>query len=107
MDPFTQILVAIAASRAGLNKLTPLAMPMLIVSTLVPDLDWLTAIRGPRAFLISHRTATHSLLGVAVIAFFIAIMFTVATRKRTAARIHFFSAFGVCFIGAVLHMFLD
>lgn len=107
MDPFTQILVAIAAGRAGLNKLTRLATPMLITATLVPDLDWLTAIRGPRAFLIGHRTATHSLLGITAIAFAIAVLFTFVPRKRAPAPIRFLPAFTVCLIGAALHILFD
>ena len=68
MDPLTHIVVSIAASRAGLNKLSRLATPMLIVTGVAADLDWLTALAGPRAFLVGHRTITDSTCGAAAIA---------------------------------------
>jgi inner membrane protein len=107
MDPFTQTLIATAAGRAGLNKLTRLATPMLIVVTLSLDLDWLTALAGPRVFLTGHRTATHSLVGIVAIALIVAVIFTIARRKHAAASIRFFPAFIACLIGATLHVMLD
>jgi inner membrane protein len=107
MDPLTHIVVSITASRAGLSKLTRLATPMLIVSGLAADLDWLTALAGPRAFLIGHRTAAHSLIGTAAIALVIAIAFVTATRNHPTAPVRFFPALGVSFIGAALALLFD
>src|SRR5450755_2405426 len=107
MDPLTHAVVSIAASRAGLNKMTRLATPMLIVSGVAADLDWLTALFGPRAFLEGHRTVTHSLAGTAAIAFLTALIFTIAGRKHTTSPIKFPSALFICSVGAALHILLD
>jgi membrane-bound metal-dependent hydrolase YbcI (DUF457 family) len=107
MDPFTHIAASIAASRAGLNRTTNWATPMLIVSGLAADLDWLTALSGPRAFLIGHRTFTHSLIGTAAIAIVTALCFTFAGRKHPTSLIRFSRAFIICTIGALLHVALD
>jgi inner membrane protein len=107
MDPLTHIVVGIAASRAGLNKLSRLAPPMLIVTSVVADLDWLTALAGPRAFFLGHRTITDSVCGAAAIAILTALAFTIATRKHSSSSINFPRALFVCAIAAVLHVLLD
>jgi inner membrane protein len=107
MDPLTHAVVSIAASRAGLNKLTRLATPMLIVAGVAADLDWLTALASPKAFLEGHRTITHSLLGTVAIAIVTALCFTIAGRKHPSAPIKFPSALAVCSISAILHVILD
>jgi inner membrane protein len=107
MDPLTHIVVSIAASRAGLNKVSRLATTMLIVTTVCADLDWLTALAGPRAFLLGHRTITDSFCGAAAIAILIALIFTIAARKHTSLPINFSRALFVCTIGAGLHVLFD
>jgi inner membrane protein len=107
MDPLTHIVVNIAAGRAGLNKVTRLATPMLIVTSIAADFDWLTALVGPRAFLQGHRTITDSLCGAAAIAILTALCFALGTRKHSASPIRFFRALIVCSIGAALHTFFD
>jgi len=107
MDPLTHIVVSIAASRAGLSKVTRLATPMLIVSGVAADLDWLTALAGPRAFLVGHRTITHSLVGTAAIAILTALCFTIAARKHASSPVKFAHALIVGSIGAALHVLLD
>jgi|SRR5882724_10063129 len=107
MDPFTHVVVSIAAGRAGLNKLSPLATPMLVISGVAPDLDLLTALAGPRAFLLGHRTATHSVFGIAAIAFLTAVCFTVLRRKHDSSPIRFFPALAICTMGATLHVLFD
>ena len=92
-----------------LNRVSRLATPMLLVSGLAADLDWLAYLGGPRLFLAAHRTATHSLLGAALIAcgdrraFFSALL----GPALPAASVQFFPALIVCFAGAVVHLLLD
>lgn len=107
MDPLTHIVVNIAASRAGLNKVSRLATPMLIVTSVTADLDWLAALAGPRAFLLGHRTVTDSVCGAIAIAFLVALCFTIVTRKHISSPINFLRALIVCSIGATLRMLFD
>jgi inner membrane protein len=107
MDPLTQIVVSIAASRACLNKISRLATPMLIVTSVAADLDWLTALAGPRVFLLGHRTITDSICGAAAIAILTAIIFTIGTRKHSSSPINFLRALFVCAIGSLLHVLFD
>jgi membrane-bound metal-dependent hydrolase YbcI (DUF457 family) len=107
MDSLTHIVVNIAAGRAGLNKVSRLATPMLIATSVVADLDWLTVLAGPRAFLLGHRTITDSLCGAAAIALLTALCFTIATRKHPSSPIKFSRALIICAIGAALHVLFD
>ena len=46
MEPVTHALTSIALGRAGLNKITRAATPMLLVSGLIADVDWVTRLGG-------------------------------------------------------------
>ncbi len=106
MEPVTHALTSLALARAGLNKATRLATPMLLVAGLVADLDWLSLVGGPRAFLNGHRTATHSLAGTAAIALLTAGGFWWRRRKHPAP-IRFLPALAVSGAGAGTHLLMD
>jgi membrane-bound metal-dependent hydrolase YbcI (DUF457 family) len=107
MDPLSQVLLSVTLSRAGFNRFTRLATPMLIVAGLAPDLDLLSGIAGPRAYLEGRCTFTHSFVGAVIIAAIVAVGFTIATRKHANAPIRFSHAFIVCAAGALGHIALD
>lgn len=107
MEPVTHALTSLALSRAGLNKATRLATPMLLVAGLAADLDWLSLAGGPRAFLHGHRTWTHSLAGTAAIVLITAGIFWWWGRKRPAAPVRFLRALLVSGVGAGAHLLMD
>jgi inner membrane protein len=107
MEPVTHALTSIALGRAGLNKITRAATPMLLVSGLIADVDWLTWLGGPASFLRGHRTATHSLAGVVVIAAAVAAASWFTGRKYPKFAMRIFPALAICAIGAGAHVFLD
>ena len=134
MEPITQVLASVALARCGFKRVTPLALPIMVAAGLAPDLDWLSALGGARAFLEWHRTATDSLLGIVVLAALIAAVFVlIAPRieqrlreKRaetsfhhggpsavptnattTAPPLRFAPAFLVALAGGGLHVLLD
>ena len=107
MEPVTHALTSIALGRAGLNKMTRMATPMLLVSGLIADVDWATRFGGASAFLHGHRTATHSLIGTAAIIAGVAAAFWIAGRKYPKLAVEMIPAIIICAIGAVGHLFLD
>jgi membrane-bound metal-dependent hydrolase YbcI (DUF457 family) len=109
LEPVTHALASLALSQTRLNRVSRLATPMLLVSGLAADLDWLAYLGGPRLFLAAHRTATHSLLGTVVITCGAAALFSQFARPRPASEhpVQFFRALIVCFAGAVTHLLLD
>ena len=107
MDPVTHALTSVALSRAGLNKTTRLAMPMLVVSGLAADLDLLSYLAGPSAYSHAHRAWGHSLVGSFVLALVVAAVFTRLANRKGPAPLRFARALGLCVIGAVAHLLLD
>jgi len=107
MEPVTHALASLALGRAGLNKTTRLATPMLLASGLTADLDWLSRAGGPRAFLHGHRTVTHSLVGTVAIALALGGVFWLLGRKHPARPILLARAVIVCLVGAAAHLLLD
>ena len=107
MEPVTHALTSLALGRAGLNRATRLATPMLLVAGLAADLDWLSLAGGARTFLHGHRTATHSLAGTAAIALITAGVFWWLGRKHPAAPVRFLPAVAVAGVGAGAHLLMD
>jgi len=107
MDPVTHALTSIALGRAGLNRISRMATPMLLVSGLAADVDWATRLAGPRAFLHGHRTATHSLVGTVALVVAVTAGFWIAGRKVPKFAVNIFPALLICAIGAGLHLLLD
>jgi inner membrane protein len=107
MEPVTHALTSIALGRAGLNKVTRMATPMLLVSGLAADVDWVTRLSGASAFLHGHRTATHSLLGTVVLLTTVSAAFWLAGRKYAKLAVGIFPALLICSIGAGAHLLLD
>ena len=107
MEPVTHALTSIALGRAGLNKITRAATPMLLVSGLIADVDWVTRLGGAAAFLRGHRTVTHSLVGTAAIVAAVAAASWLSGRKYPKFAVGIFPAIVICAIGAGAHLLLD
>ena len=103
----THALASVALGRAGLNKVTSAATPMLLISGLVADIDWATRLGPADLFLRGHRTVTHSLVGTAAIAVLVACAARLAGNKFPKLAVGFLPAISVCAIGAGAHLLLD
>jgi len=68
MDNLTHTLVGAALAETGLKRATPLATTLLLLAANFPDIDIITALWGPQAYLEYHRGVTHSLVGLPILA---------------------------------------
>jgi len=59
MDNLTHTAVGLFLSRAGLNRLTPSATPILLIAANFPDADVVSAAGGWLTYLHYHRHLTH------------------------------------------------
>jgi len=116
VEPFTHAFASLALAQAGERRLPRFGTAMLIVSGLVPDLDYASYFAGPGAFLRFHRTALHSATGAAVTACVIASAFCALDRRlparktpqtKTPAPLTFGAAVATCAVGAAGHIVLD
>lgn len=107
MEPITHALASVAIGRAGLNRITRAATPMLLLSGLIADVDLAARLGGPETFLRGHRTATHSLAGTGVIIVAVAGASWLAGRKARKFSVGVLPALAICAAGAGTHLFLD
>ena len=114
MEILTHALVSLMLARAGQMVLPPYGTAMLVVSGIVADLDFLSYLGGPSAFLRFHRGALHSLPGSVVVVWVLAVIFWAVGRRLTANEpgskvppLSFLAAVAVCGIGVAAHLILD
>jgi inner membrane protein len=111
MEPVTQVLASVALARAGLNRTTRLATPILIATALAPDLDLLSSFGGADAYLNIHRTVLHSVAGGICLAMGIATAACAADRsiKRPAGAAPLGAGFALllALAGIAFHDLLD
>src|ERR1700681_2490065 len=103
MEPVTHALTSIALGRAGLNKVTRAATPMLLVSGLIADIDWVTRFGGADTFLSGHRSVTHTLIAPIAIIATVAAACCFTGRKYPKFVVGFFPAIAISAIGAGAH----
>lgn len=113
MDNIAHALTGAALGEAGLKRLTGLAMPALILSANLPDIDAVAMFSG--GGLALRRGWTHGPLALAILPALLAVVLLAFDRwqtrrgKRPAARIpvHFKPLLLLCYIGVVSHVLLD
>jgi inner membrane protein len=81
MDNLTHTLTAVALSQAGLHRKTRFATLTLIAAVNLPDLDLISRFWGSATYLKYHRGFTHSILGVTLLAFLLALTIYFLGRK--------------------------
>lgn len=92
MDNLTHSLIGVAASKAGLEKLSPGTTFLCFLAANAPDVDIVSAFFGGRwVYLHHHRGITHSIVGALAlalllpIAFYLIDSFIARLRKRAPA----------------------
>ncbi len=103
MDPLTHTATGLFLSRAGLNRWTPLATPILLLAANAPDIDIVTAAGGSLSYLHYHRHLTHSLAGMPVLALLTVLVVRLAARKP----VRWGGAFAAALVAVASHLLLD
>jgi inner membrane protein len=103
MDNLTHTAVGLFLSRAGLNRLTPRATPILLLAANAPDLDVVSAAGGSLNYLHYHRHLTHSFAALPLLAVLCVALVHFAGRKAIAWK----GAFAAAAIGLLSHLALD
>lgn len=103
MDPLTHTATGLFLSRAGLNRWTPLATPILLIAANIPDSDIVTAAGGSLNYLHYHRHLTHSLIAMPVMALLSVVVVRIAARRP----VRWLGAFAAAMIAVASHLLLD
>ena len=103
MDNLTHTAIGLFLSRAGLNRLTPRATPILLLAANAPDVDVVSAAGGSLNYLHYHRHITHSLAALPLLA----ILCVAAVRFLGRKPVHWVGASIAAAIGLASHLLLD
>ena len=112
MDNLTHSLVGLAASKAGLERLSPATTAMCIIAANAPDADILTVSGGGWDYLQHHRGITHSIIGTITLAILIPVVFCLvdylfALIARRPTRLKFRGLLLASIIVSATHPLLD
>lgn len=87
MDNLTHSLIGLAASKAGLEKLSPGTTALCILAANAPDGDIVSGVFGGRwVYLQHHRGITHSIVGTVALALFLPLIFYLFDRILARVR---------------------
>jgi inner membrane protein len=94
MDNLTHSLVGLAAAKAGLERLSPMATTVCVLAANAPDADILTTLGGRWFYLHHHRGITHSIVGTLALALLIPVLFylgdlVIARIRKRQMRVKF------------------
>lgn len=103
MDNLTHTAIGLFLSRAGLNRLTPRATPILLLAANAPDIDVLSWFGGPLNYLHYHRHITHSFVAMP----FLAAACVALAAIRGTKPIRWLGAFCAALLGVGSHLLLD
>src|SRR5215467_680887 len=103
MDPLTHTATGLFLSRAGLNRWTPLATPILLLAANAPDSDIVTLAGGQLNYLHFHRHLTHALIAMPVMAILPVLLVRAVARKP----VRWLGAFAAAMIAVASHLLLD
>jgi membrane-bound metal-dependent hydrolase YbcI (DUF457 family) len=107
MDVGTHALASLTLTRALLPR-APLAVWMLTVAAgTLADLDALSAIFGPSAYLDWHRAFMHSLLASAATSLILSVVYLLIRGKHTPAKISAAALLRVVLLSGFLHLAMD
>src|SRR6185436_7113292 len=113
MDNLTHSLVGLTAAKAGLERLSPWATTVCVISANAADADFVSLFLGDRWTLLQHhRGITHSIVGTIAIGLFIPFLaylleLAVASIRKRPRRIRFRGLLLASLITSATHPLLD
>ncbi len=103
MDTVTHALAGTLIAHAGFRqRMGRVATVALTVSAAAPDLDAVPRLGDTAYYLSHHRGITHSFIGGAILALFLAAIF-----YRFSTHKHYWRLAGLCSLGVLSHIVLD
>ena len=113
MDNLAHSLVGLTSAKAGLEKLSPYATTICVISANAADADFLSLLFGDRWTLLrEHRGLTHSIVGTITIGILVPVLAyaidrIVASIRKRAPRIRFRGLLLASLVAAATHPLMD
>src|SRR2546422_8670406 len=113
MDGLTHSLVGLTSAKAGLERWSPYATVVCVLSANAPDIDVISGFFGDRWTLLHyHRGITHSIIGTLTLGFLIPSIFNavdraIAQRRKRPPQIRYRGLLIASLIAAATHPLMD
>src|SRR5438552_2214083 len=113
MDNLTHSLVGLSLSKAGLERVSPYATTVCLLSANAADADFVSLFFGDRWTLLHHhRGITHSIVGTITISLLVPLLVavierTIASIRRRAPTIRLRGLMAASLIAAATHPLMD
>jgi membrane-bound metal-dependent hydrolase YbcI (DUF457 family) len=107
MDVGTHALASFALARAALPRAPRAAWAIVILAGTIADLDALSTILGPSAYLNWHHTYSHSIIVSVVVASVLSGAYVLLNRKSSSVRVSTAALFGMVLLAELLHIAMD
>lgn len=113
MENVAHTLVGAVMAKAGLDRVTELAMPTCLIAANLPDIDALSGFWGSESYFRFHRSFTHSFAGICVLTVLLAWIVFMYDRKvrlkqnPNSPPTSFKGLLLVSFLGLLSHLALD
>lgn len=103
MDNVTHSVIGWVLNRAGLNRLTPHALPVILLASNIPDGDIVLALGGGLLYFENHRLWTHTWLLWPVMATLPVLLVWPFARKT----LKWLPAYLISLVGVAAHILMD
>src|SRR5436190_17613830 len=113
MDNLTHSLVGLTSAKAGLERLSPWATTVCVISANAADADFVSLFFGDRWTLLrEHRGVTHSIVGTITIGILVPVLAyaidrIIASIRKRAPRIRFRGLLLASLVAAATHPLMD
>src|SRR5260370_39260434 len=106
MDVATQVLASFVLTRAAFPRAPRSVLPIALAAGAIADLDEISAVFGPAAYLNWHRTYTHSLLTAILLAVLLPLLYCFVASQKLRNQFSFVAIFLLAFLAQCLHLLL-
>src|SRR3954447_19766904 len=103
MDNITHSLTGYCLARSGLDRLSPHATALLVLSANAPDGDIVALSQGPLRYFEAHRGYSHAVLSLPLLAFAVVLVVAMIFRER----LPWTRAWLLCCLGIASHLLID
>src|SRR5882762_2663233 len=107
MDPLTHALASYSLKRAAFPRAPRSATIAMLIAGTIADLDSLSKLAGPSAYLTFHRTYFHSLLAALLFSLLVTLPFLLRKHPPTEKQTSPLPIFLAALAAAVLHLLMD
>jgi len=105
LDPVTHVIAGTVISKLWFKK--KWAMQVIVLSALLPDIDYISALFSPEAFFVYRRGITHGIAFMLLAPVLVSVIASKANGGRKPVRRHFEEYYYLSLIGILSHVFLD